>query len=132
MGAYNVSIISQAIWPDTVKLYNQLNESRDSHGSIAAAEAVCQMLRDRGFGGDGRIFPLSTRVIYLVNGHELGGTETVTPWLEEEQLRDYRRSSGTYETVVLEKRWGPPGACNKFLQYRLLVFRPDQLGKHDT
>jgi hypothetical protein len=135
--SYNVTIVSQAVWPkEEVKLYNQLNESRDTHGSVTAAEAVCQMLRDRGFGGDGKIFPLSTRVLCLVNGHDLGGTATISRWMDEEEVNDRRRQLENhdvkYEQIVLEKRWGPPGADNKVIQKRLLVFRPDQLGKHDT
>jgi hypothetical protein len=38
------------------------NESEDIHADKAAAMAVCHMLKQYGFGGEGRVFPISTRV----------------------------------------------------------------------
>jgi hypothetical protein len=38
------------------------NESTDTHSSEAAARSVCAMLNRMGFGGDGKVFPVSTRV----------------------------------------------------------------------
>lgn len=50
--------------PDTVRVGNIVgqNESDDTHGSYEQAQAVCDLLRKRGFGGEGEIFPVSTRV----------------------------------------------------------------------
>lgn len=41
---------------------NTANESTDTHDSKEAAEAVCRLLEQHGFGGEGKIFPVSTRV----------------------------------------------------------------------
>jgi hypothetical protein len=50
---------SCAQWPDSVTgLSNVENISYDLHDSWAAADAVCQLLRQHGFGGDHYIFPL--------------------------------------------------------------------------
>lgn len=59
-----MNYISHAIWPKDagIHLGNEDNESTDTHGSREAAEAVCQMLEDRGFGGDGNVFPVKTWV----------------------------------------------------------------------
>lgn len=51
---------SIAEWPPGLSIEN--NTSTDVHGSRAAAEAVCRMLREKGLGGDGRVFPIHTRV----------------------------------------------------------------------
>ncbi len=55
---------SIAVWPADAGLClgNTANESDDTHYSREQADAVCLALRTRGFGGDGKIFPLSTRV----------------------------------------------------------------------
>jgi len=55
---------SIAVWPRDcgINLGNTNNESSDTHGSKEEAEAVCDLLRQNGFGGDRRVFPLSTRV----------------------------------------------------------------------
>lgn len=54
---------SIARWPrGFVNLGDPNNESEDTHGTREQAQAVCDMLEARGFGGDRRIFPISTRV----------------------------------------------------------------------
>ncbi len=53
---------STAWWPANVFLGNEENTSDDLHGSYQQAAAVCARLRFHGLGGDGRIFPLKTRV----------------------------------------------------------------------
>lgn len=55
---------SIAVWPDTISVGNVegKNESSDEHESPEAAFAVCKMLQRDGFGGEGKVFPLSTRV----------------------------------------------------------------------
>jgi hypothetical protein len=55
---------SIAVWPDTIRVGNMegRNESSDDHDSPEAAYAVCRMLERDGFGGDGKVFPVSTRV----------------------------------------------------------------------
>jgi hypothetical protein len=62
--AGKVTYTSHATWPTGVgiSLGNIQNESTDTHGDKAAAEAVCQLLHERGFGGDGQVFPLMTWV----------------------------------------------------------------------
>lgn len=55
---------SVAVWPDTISVGNVVgkNESSDTHASEAAAQAVCNLLEKFGFGGDQKVYPLSTRV----------------------------------------------------------------------
>lgn len=55
---------SITVWPDTIRVGNIVgkNESDDTHSSREQAEAVCGLLRKHGFGGDGKVFPVSTRV----------------------------------------------------------------------
>lgn len=57
---------SIAVWPRPKdggpSLFDPNNESCDTHGSQEQAEAVCRILQSRGLGGDGQIFPISTRV----------------------------------------------------------------------
>ena len=55
---------SVAVWPDNIRVGNVVgkNESSDDHDSPEAAHAVCRMLERHGFGGEGKVFPVSTRV----------------------------------------------------------------------
>lgn len=55
---------SIAVWPDTIKVGNVVgkNESEDTHSSEEQALIVCRMLEMYGFGGQGEVFPISTRV----------------------------------------------------------------------
>jgi hypothetical protein len=53
---------SIAKWPDSVNTGRPENESFDTHPTKEDAEAVCRMLQIHGLGGEGKIFPLSTRV----------------------------------------------------------------------
>lgn len=55
---------SVATWPDTIRVGNVVgkNDSEDTHDSQEAAQAVCDLLKKHGFGGDGKVFPISTRV----------------------------------------------------------------------
>ncbi len=55
---------SIARWPKGVgiSLGNIDNESDDTHTTREQAEAICWRLKREGFGGNGLIFPLSTRV----------------------------------------------------------------------
>lgn len=55
---------SIAVWPDTISVGNiqGKNESEDIHTTRDQAEAVCRLLERYGFGGEGKIFPLLTRV----------------------------------------------------------------------
>lgn len=53
---------SIVLWPEEVSTGKIPNESRDSHRSKHAAEVVCGRLEAEGLGGEGKIFPISTRV----------------------------------------------------------------------
>ena len=54
---------SFAQWPrPEVQLGNELNESSDTHATEEQAAAVVKLLREKGFGGDGKVFPISTRI----------------------------------------------------------------------
>jgi len=55
---------SIAVWPreSGINLGNTNNESEDTHSSKEEAEGVCALLEKYGFGGDCKVFPLSTRV----------------------------------------------------------------------
>ena len=53
---------SIVLWPETVCLGRTPNESFDTHVTREQAEHVCDQLRSRGLGLDGKIFPISTRV----------------------------------------------------------------------
>lgn len=55
---------SIAVWPDSIKVGNIVgkNESEDIHYDEDQAYAVCRGLRRDGFGGQGQVFPISTRV----------------------------------------------------------------------
>lgn len=54
---------SIAIWPPGT-CHNAMgsDESDDLHDTEEQALAICRMLRRHGFGGDGNVFPISTRV----------------------------------------------------------------------
>ncbi len=56
---------SIAVWPADAcvgSTTENVNETADTHDTREQAEAVCRMLRREGLGGNGQIFPLSTRV----------------------------------------------------------------------
>lgn len=55
---------SIVVWPADAGLClgNTANESRDKHRSESAAQAVCDGLERIGFGGEGKVFPVSTRI----------------------------------------------------------------------
>jgi hypothetical protein len=53
---------SIAVWPEGVITWNTSNETRDKHYTRHQAQCVCDLLEKHGFGGDGKIFPLETRV----------------------------------------------------------------------
>ena len=53
-------IYSIAVWPEGT-VSDPDNESKDKHDTEGQASAVCSMLERNGFGGDGKVFPLSTR-----------------------------------------------------------------------
>lgn len=59
-----MTFTSHAKWPTGagINLGNTENESTDTHGDRESAETVCRMLQERGFGGDGQMFPLRTWV----------------------------------------------------------------------
>ena len=52
---------SVAVWPNGT-LCDGLDISTDTHATREQAEAVCSLLAKEGLGGEGKIFPLSTRV----------------------------------------------------------------------
>jgi hypothetical protein len=52
---------SIAVWPKGTCDFSN-NVSTDTHYTKEEAEVVCKLLRNRGFGGQYEIFPLSTRV----------------------------------------------------------------------
>jgi len=55
--------ISEAKWPyPDVKMNNSENTSTDNHETKQHALDVVEMLETYGFGGDGNVFPVSTRV----------------------------------------------------------------------
>lgn len=53
---------SIALWPDEVSTGQIPNISEDTHQTKGAAQHVCKMLRLKGLGGDGKIFPIETKV----------------------------------------------------------------------
>lgn len=53
---------SCAEWPEGVIIGQEDDISTDSHHEENQAEAVCKMLQQMGFGGDGKVFPLRTWV----------------------------------------------------------------------
>ena len=53
---------SIVIWPDEVSTGKVPNESTDIHSTLEQAEAVCRAIKRDGLGGEGNVFPLSTRV----------------------------------------------------------------------
>lgn len=55
---------SVILWPPDLRVGSSTteNETSDIHPSKEAAEAVCRMIMRRGFGGQGKYFPLSWRV----------------------------------------------------------------------
>lgn len=59
---------SIAVWPDTIRVGYIVgkNESEDIHSSKESAEAVCWLLKKHGYGGYGKVFPISTRVEQVV------------------------------------------------------------------
>lgn len=83
---------SIAVWPADAGLClgNSSNESRDTHPTFGHAAAVCRLLRERGFGGDGVIFPVSTHV-EGPDGKRISGTvEALTGELT--QVEGYRKT----------------------------------------
>lgn len=54
---------SLVYWPkDKISLGNSDNMSIDTHITKEQAIAVCKSIEKRGFGGEGKIFPLKTEV----------------------------------------------------------------------
>jgi hypothetical protein len=49
---------SKAVWPRGTMGGGDV--STDTHATEEAAKVVCRMLERKGFGGDGKIFPLKT------------------------------------------------------------------------
>lgn len=60
--AANTKWRSVAVWPADSGLSIDNNTSTDTHDTREQAEGVCKLLRENGFGGDGKIFPVETRV----------------------------------------------------------------------
>ncbi len=62
---------SVARWPLNVgiSLDSPNNESSDIHNFSLLARAICARLEREGFGGDGKIFPLETRVEMVLPAH---------------------------------------------------------------
>ena len=56
--------MSVAVWPETVNVGDRYgnNASYDKHATKEQAEAVCRKLEATGLGGEGKVFPVSTRV----------------------------------------------------------------------
>lgn len=74
---------SIARWPKDqgINLGSIDNESDDTHATREEAEAVATMLQQRGFGGDGRIFPIETRI------EEIATKTTPAAGMTPEQMR---------------------------------------------
>lgn len=58
---------SVARWPEhpDICLGSAANESTDEHPNREAAETVCRLLEANGFGGLGKVFPVSTHVEHI-------------------------------------------------------------------
>jgi hypothetical protein len=54
---------SIAYWPHEVSLGNAENSSSDTHYSKEEAEWVAKELRNNGFGGMNKIYPLKVEII---------------------------------------------------------------------
>ena len=57
--------MSVAVWPNGT-ICDGTDISTDTHTTREQAEAVCSLLRQHGFGGDGKVFPISTQVEEVV------------------------------------------------------------------
>ena len=55
---------SWAIWPLECYPYDN-GKTTDTHSTEEAAQAVADMLKRYGFGGDGKYFPLETGITHL-------------------------------------------------------------------
>lgn len=53
---------SIVVWPPGTPGADEGGESHDTHRDKESALAVCRAIERDGLGGDGKIFPLSTRV----------------------------------------------------------------------
>ncbi len=61
---------SIAIWPKgTMGGYNN-DVSEDNHDTREQAQAICDKLHCEGFGGAGRVFPIRTKVVPILNETE--------------------------------------------------------------
>lgn len=58
----NNKYVSNAKWSDEVSTGTLDNVSKDYHRTEEQAENVCRMLKKRGLGGEGKIFPIKTWV----------------------------------------------------------------------
>ena len=74
---------SNAKWPAPVRRGNTGNTSSDSHDSHDFAAAICARLREQGFGGERKIFPLRTWV------SPVGQPEIVLARDDVERIRSY-------------------------------------------
>lgn len=56
---------SVVLWPKEVSTGNDPNVSTDRHTTQEQAQAVCDAIEREGLGGEGIIFPLSTKVVEI-------------------------------------------------------------------
>lgn len=61
---------SIVVWPDEVSTGKIPNESTDNHRNRRAAEFVCRKIKEVGLGGEGKVFPISTRIEPIEDGEE--------------------------------------------------------------
>ena len=54
---------SVAVWPESFRIPGTRdNTTTDRHMTRGQAEGVCRLLMKHGFGGQGKVFPVETRV----------------------------------------------------------------------
>jgi len=61
---------SIAVWPDgTTLTFSDI--TRDTHDTFSQAQSVCDTLKEKGFGCDGKVFPLDVYVESFPEEHEI-------------------------------------------------------------
>lgn len=102
---------SIAVWPDTIKVGNVegKNESVDTHDTQDQAEGVCRLMKKEGFGGDRKVFPLSTRVEPVPRVVITYGTDVRECWKTE-----------NYYIHVLNSSWLVPVGDPRITKVRVI------------
>lgn len=87
-------------WPNTVSLGTVDNTSEDTHDSFDAAAAVCDMIEQQGFGGEGKIFPIKTLVKPVKHEFLNDSTFEVIEHLERVKIYLFKNKNWTPSTFA--------------------------------